>query len=565
MPDGAMYCMATLSGVLRCFADGMCVPAGNMCETDADCCFGTCTDGMCEALECIPAPCREGARRRNAKPIGSPAMRDRTRPFILLLCCSGLFAASCERSKAVVKGGEPAKPVVKGGEPATGLTPVVKGVEPATGPSTGGVPIKVIGTGFEAGAAITIDGVPADNVGWTSETQLVGLLPVRPGRAGKVEVRVVNPGGKQGASQAFTYHLGALAFGTSAAFPVAPNINYFATADFNQDGRPDVAFPGSDFKDGGGIYVLQNDGGGKFGPAVAVHTGGTGYSAATGDFNGDGRPDLIVDGTRPDDDPDEDILVLLGKGDGTFEVKVSTYSKTAVRFVSSLEPGDFNGDGKLDVATTIGHRNVVNVLLGDGAGKFDKDVRWTTTPVGGASLAAGDFNRDGRLDLVESIVPGGTSGQKLLVLLGNGDGRFEVKQEIDLLSRVLHVVPSDLNGDGLTDFVAALTDDNKIAVYFGAGDGTFPTVTSWSVGMQPTWVGLGDANADGRTDAVVTGQKGGATVLLGRAGGGFEPSPALSLPDTLGRPRLFDVDADGKADLVGFAGGQLKVLLNASQ
>src|SRR6516164_340033 len=115
-------------------------------------------------------------------------------------------------------------------------------------------------------------------------------------------------------------------------------------------------------------------------------------SVAVGDFNGDGKPDLAVVNSYSNN-----VSVLLGNGDGTFQPAVSygTGSGTGPAFVAV---GDFNHDGKLDLAVANSNSSNVSVLLGNGDGTFQTAVNYD---VGGAptSIAVGDFNHDGKLDL----------------------------------------------------------------------------------------------------------------------------------------------------------------------
>ena len=162
-----------------------------------------------------------------------------------------------------------------------------------------------------------------------------------------------------------------------------------------------------------------------------------------GDFNGDGRLDLAtansLDGT---------VSVLLGNGDGTFQPQV-TYAEGSDAIVA----GDFNGDGRLDLAVANYKDNDVSVLLGNGDGTFQPQV---TYAVGSDPFAivAGDFNGDGRLDLAvaDPYDPGGVS-----VLLGNGDGTFQPAVQYAVGSNPFSIVAVDFNGDGHLDLAVATT------------------------------------------------------------------------------------------------------------
>ncbi len=124
------------------------------------------------------------------------------------------------------------------------------------------------------------------------------------------------------------------------------------------------------------------------------------YSVTTGDFNGDGKLDLAT--ANPNSN---NVSVLLGSGTGGFSAAIS-FSVGTRPF--SVTTGDFNGDGKLDLATANYESNNVSVLLGNGTGGFIAAISFSagTSPF---SVTAGDFNGDGKLDLATANPPQTTS------------------------------------------------------------------------------------------------------------------------------------------------------------
>src|SRR6267378_2390981 len=184
---------------------------------------------------------------------------------------------------------------------------------------------------------------------------------------------------------------------------------------------------------------------------------------AVGDFNGDGKADLAVVNFG-----DWNVYVLLGNGDGTFQAARSVYFAPGGGFPWSIAAGDFNRDGKLDLAVSNYGDNSLSVLLGNGDGTFQAPL---TSPVGTnpAQVTVGDFNGDGKLDLAVSSVANNT----VAVLLGNGDGTFRPAPSLTVGNGPAGVAVGDFNGDGKQDLAVANLNDNTLSVLLGNGDGTF--------------------------------------------------------------------------------------------
>jgi hypothetical protein len=217
----------------------------------------------------------------------------------------------------------------------------------------------------------------------------------------------------------------------------------------------------------------------------------------TGDFNGDGKLDLASANNLSVGD--NTVSVLLGNGDGSFQP-----TKDAKKVVpvpsSSVTTGDFNGDGKLDLATAnpIGvSAHTVGVLLGFGDGSFQptKEFATGTKP---SSVTTGDFNGDGKLDLATA----NADGDNVSVLLGNGDGSFQPKKDFMTGSFPLSVTAADFNGDGKLDLASANSGDNTntLSVLLGNGDGSFQPKSDFATGSYPISVTTGDFNGDGKPD-----------------------------------------------------------------
>ncbi|AFU18122.1 Na-Ca exchanger/integrin-beta4 (plasmid) [Bacillus thuringiensis MC28] len=264
------------------------------------------------------------------------------------------------------------------------------------------------------------------------------------------------------------------------------------SGDFNGDGNLDLAVANNSF-----VSILLGVGIGTFLPAMNINIGDSpllGILAA--DFNGDGKLDLAV----TNDAPGNDVSVLLGNGDGTFQP--STFYPAGDAPIA-ITTGDFNGDGKLDLAITdvdVGANNV-SVLLGNGDGTFQPPSSFPVgqSPVG---IASADFNGDGKLDLVVA----NEFSQNISVLLENGDGTFQpaVNFPVGTVgSFPLLLTVADFNNDGLFDLAVGNLGTNNISVLLGNGDGTFQAAVNFEVGQSPEVIIAADFNNDGAIDIAV--------------------------------------------------------------
>jgi len=293
---------------------------------------------------------------------------------------------------------------------------------------------------------------------------------------------------------------------------------------------------------------------------------------ATGDFNGDGKPDLVAMTCSP-----TQAIVLLGNGDGTFSVSetISPYVRTSGDGINANNPnvlavGDFNGDRKLDFAVYIddgdGGTNYLDVYLGDGAGHFSFSAAYTVGAPGKGyiidGVVAADVNGDGKLDLL-AINAGDNT---LTVLLGNGDGTFQTGVLYSACNNSPYCTPlslavGDFNNDGHPD-VAIADYVGGIDILLNNGNGTFQAPVYYaapacSSGANPCLGGFPDNEAglatadlrgDGKLDVVLTANSG-AWVYLGNGDGTFQAPVNYPFPygDTLA---IADVNGDTKPDLV---------------
>lgn len=250
-----------------------------------------------------------------------------------------------------------------------------------------------------------------------------------------------------------------------------PYLSSIALADVNGDGRPDILLTEGETPccNAVGAEVMINHGDGTFGTPDRYGTGNT-YNVATGvtaaDVNGDGHPDLIVANSNCCFNTAH-IAVFLGKGDGTFQTPPTDY---AVRSgAASVRAGDFNGDGKADLAVFSkgasyydGTEPAVSMLLNKGDGTFQAPLVYRTeTPNSSAQPGAGpqyltlaDLNGDGSLDAITTNNDK-EDGATAAVLVNNGNGTFQQHQEVATDGGPAAVTAEDFNGDGKPDIATA--------------------------------------------------------------------------------------------------------------
>jgi hypothetical protein len=364
-----------------------------------------------------------------------------------------------------------------------------------------------------------------------------------------------------------------------------------ATADFNGDHRTDVAVAnlGPDaFK--GGVTVILGDGTGKLGAQVDTGLGPMvgAFELADADFNSDGKMDLaVLTGTTSGQGP---IRILLGTGTGSFslgqeleggdahilageltgdanlDVLLVFESVAQIKLFAGVGDGSFSaprtfdvawdsfdaelvdveGDGDLDIVGAAG--GPIWVMMNLGGGNFSDQIFQSSNNLSGWQLTAADFNGDRKADV--GVL--NASGGDVQVGLGVGDGHFTPFKVYDDVSfQTSEIAAADFTGDGRVDLVVNheyFDESNIVVLMKGTGTGEFTSFTYWTTGNgDPTPT---DLNSDGRTDLVTYSEDPGQIYATLNAGGGTFRAPPNTVASAIGPATKGDVNGDGKLDLV---------------
>jgi hypothetical protein len=337
-------------------------------------------------------------------------------------------------------------------------------------------------------------------------------------------------------------------------FPVGAAPGSVEIADLNNDGKPDIVVANEQSNN---VTILLGDGRGGFTQAKGspFHAGHDPNDIAIGDFNRDGKLDLAFANHE-----EKHLTVLLGNGRGGFTPALNSPFAVEVQpHTHGVATGDLNGDGNLDLVTDSWGNNQVSVLFGDGKGSFN--TSGTFLDVGKMPyqrVRVGDMNGDGKSDIITTNL----EGDDVTILLGDSKGGFKrsTGSPFPCGDSPFNLAIGDVNGDGKPDLAIVNSPSSTadrhgkdgLTILLGDGAGGFRMLAGspFATGRIPNRVAIGDVNGDGIGDIAVSSPDGNNVTLFLMSSKGVVSSSTIAIG---GKPKglaIRDLNGDGKADMV---------------
>ena len=440
---------------------------------------------------------------------------------------------------------------------------VVSPVKPqAVVPGSAEFTLTVYGANFVADAVVNWNGQARSTTFISTrelQAQILASDVVKP-TAGYITVTNPPPGGGKSSS---SYALVEVHKPTKTISVDQPSFYYFTgspsysvAADFMGDGKLDLVTGTLTSQ----LALNRGNGDGTFQTASIIDQSYFADAAiAVADFTGDNKLDLVFGLGPGNADPPTYLKVLLGGRDGRFR-GLPRFDYLETEFVRAFVVGDFDEDGKLDLAASYDNGNPGGgAFHGNGDGTFKR----VQSLFPGGNMVGADFNGDGKLDLVAEY------GTGLYLMVGNGDGTFQKARRIVTDKRFPEcgdgpsLAVNDFNGDGKADL--AFCDWNgptlRIGIALGNGDGTFQRPVYYQIPFGPGNTfpfnfAAGDFNSDGKTDIIAVTEGVGTpkfAVLWGNGDGTFQKAQKITLPKNFGGEGGIvtgDFNSDGLLDFV---------------
>ncbi len=334
-------------------------------------------------------------------------------------------------------------------------------------------------------------------------------------------------------------------FATPVQAPGVVSPNAIATGDLNGDGKPDMVVigyaPSATNVPVVGVYL--NNGTGEFGTPTLLPFSGTLAGLALGTFEGGHTQDIAVV-----DSADNQVLTFIGDGAGNFTPGAG-FSLGGTGGATAVISGEFNGDLETDLAILEPQSNLVQIAISQGDGSFVLGAPISVPDPVAAVIA--DFNKDGNDDL--AIASG--NGQ-VYIALGDGAGAFRIGGPYSFgssFTSLTSLATADFNGDGLPDLVGLGTSNGTqtVSVLLNGGGGTFASVpTTFTPQSTATLVATGAFAGTANQDIAVLGSDGSFELFDGEGTGQFAPDTSSTLSSlNLGAPvnQVITADFDGNS------------------